>query len=370
MSEIQNLWHEFKAVNDRALDEAKKLGAATADTNLQLSRINERMDTLETKMNRPALGGVNTTAAEADEAKAAYGRFLRTGAVEKKALILADDTLGGYLAPEEYVREIIKGIQEFSPVRQVARVRQTSAKAIEIPKRSGVFNAAWVAESGARSETTGLTFGLETIPVHEMYALVDVSRQMLEDAAFNVEAELAAEFAERFAILEGSAFISGNAVGKPEGLLTNGSIGETNSGDASLITADGLIDLLYAIKDGYARNAVFMMRRATIGAVRKLTDPATGTYLWQPALSAEQPGLLLGKPVAEAPDMPAIAGNAFPVLFGDFRAGYTIVDRVAIEVQRDPFTQAASGNVRFIARKRVGAQVVLPEAIRKLKIAV
>ena len=342
MSEIQNLWHEFKSVNDRALDEAKKLGAASAETNAHVARINERMDSLETKFNRPALA-VDNLVAESNEAKAAYGRFLRTGAVEKKALILADDTLGGYLAPEEYVREIIKGIQEFSPVRQVARVRQTSAKSIEIPKRSGVFNAAWVAESGTRSETTGLTFGLETIPVHEMYALVDVSRQMLEDAAFNVEAELAAEFAERFAILEGSAFISGNAVGKPEGLLTNASIGETNSGDASLIKADGLIDLLYAIKDGYARNAVFMMRRATVGAVRKLKDPATGTYLWQPALSADQPGLL--------------------------RAGYTIVDRVAIEVQRDPFTQAASGNVRFIARKRVGAQVVLPEAIRKLKIA-
>jgi HK97 family phage major capsid protein len=368
MSEIQNLWHEFKAVNDRALDEAKKLGAASAETNTQLNRINERMDSLETKMNRPALA-IESSAVEAAEAKAAYNRFLRTGAVEKKALILADDTLGGYLAPDEYVREIIRGITELSPVRSVARVRQTSSKAIEIPKRSGVFSAAWVAESGARSETTGLTFGLETIPVHEMYALVDISRQMLEDAAFNVEAELAAEFAERFAVAEGSAFVSGDALGKPEGLLTNGSIGETNSGNASAITAAGLIDLIYAIKDGYARNASFMMRRATIGAIRKLTDPATGTYLWQPALSADQPGLLLGKPVAEAVDMPAIAGNAFPVLFGDFRAGYTIVDRVAIEVQRDPFTQAASGNVRFIARKRVGGQVVLPEAIRKLKIA-
>ena len=152
MSEIQNLWHEFKSVNDRALDEAKKLGAASAETNAHVARINERMDSLETKFNRPALA-VDNLVAESNEAKAAYGRFLRTGAVEKKALILADDTLGGYLAPEEYVREIIKGIQEFSPVRQVARVRQTSAKSIEIPKRSGVFNAAWVAESGTRSGT-------------------------------------------------------------------------------------------------------------------------------------------------------------------------------------------------------------------------
>jgi HK97 family phage major capsid protein len=365
MSEIQNLWHEFKSVNDRALAEAKKLGESAAETRAHVDRINERIDALETKTNRPALLG--NASAGVDEAKAAYNKFLRTGAVEQKALILADDTLGGYLAPEEFVREIIKGITVASPVRSVARVRQTAAKAIQLPKRSGVFSAAWVAESGARAETTGLTFGLEEIPTHEMYALVDVSRQMLEDAAFNVEAELNAEFSERFAVAEGSAFISGDAIGKPEGLLTNASIGETNSGVATAVGADGLIELFYAVKDGYARNAVWMMRRATIASVRKLKDVTSGQYLWQPGLGGDQPSLLLGRPVVEAPDMPAEGAGAFPVLFGDFGAGYTIVDRVAIEVQRDPFTQAASGNIRFIARKRVGGQVVLPEAIRKLK---
>jgi len=368
MSEIQNLWHEFKGVNDRALAEAKKLGEAAAETRAHVDRINDRIDALETKTNRPVLLG--NASAGADESKAAYNKFLRTGAVEQKALILADDTLGGYLAPEEFVREIIRGITVASPVRSVARVRQTAAKAIQLPKRSGVFSAAWVAESGSRTETTGLTFGLEEIPTHEMYALVDVSRQMLEDAAFNVEAELNAEFAERFAVAEGSAFISGDAIGKPEGLLTNASIGETNSGVAAAVGGDGLINLFYAIKDGYARNAVWMMRRATIAGVRKLKDVTSGQYLWQPGLSGSEPGLLLGRPVVEAPDMPAEGAGAFPVLFGDFGAGYTIVDRVAIEVQRDPFTQAASGNIRFIARKRVGGQVVLPEAIRKLKCSV
>ena len=41
-----------------------------------------------------------------------------------------------------------------------------------------------------------------------------------------------------------------------------------------------------------------------------------------------------------------------------------IVDRVNLAILRDPFTQATSGNVRYVARKRVGAQVILPEAIK------
>jgi len=77
---------------------------------------------------------------------------------------------------------------------------------------------------------------------------------------------------------------------------------------------------------------------------------------------------ILGQPYVEATDMPSIAQNAFPVAYGDFRRAYMIVDRVSLAVLRDPFTQATTGNVRYIARRRVGGQVVLPEAINKLKV--
>ncbi len=127
-----------------------------------------------------------------------------------------------------------------------------------MPKRTGSFSAAWVSEVGTRSETTGLAYGLEEVPAHELYALVDISQQDLEDSAFNLEQELSQEFAEQFGVAEGAAFVSGNSVGKPEGLLTNASVAETVSGDASLITADGLISMFYDLKDAYARNATWV----------------------------------------------------------------------------------------------------------------
>ncbi len=167
---------------------------------------------------------------------------------------------------------------------------------------------------------------------------------------------------------EGAAFVTGDAVGKPEGLLVNADVAETNSGDGGAITADGLIDLFHAVKTAYARNGTWLMNRQTLGEVRKLKD-SQGQYLWQPGLQAGVPGAILGAPFVEAPDVPDIAANATPVVFGDFRRGYLIVDRVQMSVLRDPFTQATSGNVRFIARRRVGGQVVLAEAIRKQRIA-
>jgi HK97 family phage major capsid protein len=46
-----------------------------------------------------------------------------------------------------------------------------------------------------------------------------------------------------------------------------------------------------------------------------------------------------------------------------------IVDRVSMAVLRDPFTQATTGNVRYIARRRVGGQIIQAEAIVKQNIS-
>jgi HK97 family phage major capsid protein len=105
------------------------------------------------------------------------------------------------------------------------------------------------------------------------------------------------------------------------------------------------------------------MNRSTVSAVRKLKDGG-GQYIYQPGLYQMSVGSnILGHPIVEATDMPNVGGGLKPVLFGDFRRGYMIVDRVSLSIMRDPFTQAASGNVRYLARRRVGGQVILPEAL-------
>jgi len=353
---------QYEDVNQRI-----KASAATQDA------IKEQMDRMETVMRRPN-GGF--TDKQIDAGVKAFDSYCRKGMEgitpdEKKALTVSNDTTGGYLAPPEYIRELIKNITEISPIRGISRVRQTGQRSIQIPKRTGTFAAQWVSEAGTRSETTGWQVGLEEIPAHEMYALVDISEQDLEDSVFNLEAEMQSEFTEQFAKAEGLAFVSGNAVGKPEGILTNASVAESNSGSGTLLTADGLITMVHAIKSDYSRNGTFVFNRGSLAAIRKLKD-AAGQYVFEAgmSLSGNMSATILGHSYVEATDMPSIAGGNFPVAFGDFRRGYLIVDRVAMAVLRDPFTQANTGNIRYIARRRVGGQVILPEAIIKQKIAV
>jgi len=408
-------WEEFKSTNDKLI-QAKADGKAVGDLEAKLAKVegafaqseaisakltaaeNEvkaaklaaseaktAVEDLEAKFNRQGLGGlglakktdVNQWARAVVDAHTKgivnltqdQQKALSDVVAEYKSLSVSNDTTGGYLAPSDYVKEIIKTVTEISPARSLARVRSTGAKSILLPKRTGQFAAVWTAEQGTRAETAGLNWGMLEIHAHEMYALIDISEQNLEDSAFNLESEISFEATEQFAVAEGTAFVSGNGVGKPEGFMTNADVGSVNSGSAAVITADSLFTLKHSIKTAYARNANWALNRTTLGSVRKLKD-GQGQYLWQSGIAAGKPNTLDGDPYVEVPDMPSEGANAYPVAYGDFKRGYTLVDRVAMSMLRDPYTQAASGNIRFLFRRRVGGMVVMPEAIRKLKCAV
>jgi len=393
IQDLGQTFNEFKKVNDERLEQIEK-GESSAYNEEKLSKLEAKLDSyeemnqkltiaeqnaeqikeqvskIETMVTRPDSGFESK---QVDEYLNAFDKYCRKGvegldSMEKKALTVSNDTTGGYLAPPEYVRELLKTITEISPIRSIARVRTTGQRSIQIPKRDGQFAAQWVSESGTRSETTGYTVGLEELPAHEMYALVDISEQDLEDTVFDLEAEMQSEFAEQFAKAEGAAFVSGNSVGKPHGFMDASGVGSVDSGNATAVTADGLISLVHNIKSDYTRNGSFVFNRATLASIRKLKDTA-GQYVFQTGmmLGGNMVNTILGHPYVEATDMPSEGADTFPVAFGDFRRAYMIVDRVNLAVLRDPFTQATTGNVRYIARKRVGGQVIQSEAINKLK---
>ncbi len=395
LSEYGKAFEEFKKANDEKLEQIEKglsdpllddkienieqkmnsledYNQRVAQSEKAQEQVNEKLANLETIIKRPN-SGFDTK--QVDEHCIAFENYCRKGFdalddAERKALTVSNDSTGGYLAPPEYVRELLKTVTEISPIRSIARVRSTGQRSVQVPKRTSTFAAQWVAESGTRSETTGYNVGLEEIPAHEYYAMVDISEQDLEDSVFDLEAEMQSEFATQFAKAEGAAFVSGNAVGKPEGILTNTSVSSVNSGNGTALTADGLLTLVHSIKSEYSRNGTFVFNRGTLAAIRKLKDTA-GQYVFQAGmmLTGGVTNTILGFPYIEATDMPDVGSGTKPVAFGDFNRGYMIIDRIQMAVLRDPFTQATTGNVRYIARRRVGGQVVQAEAIVKQNIS-
>jgi HK97 family phage major capsid protein len=179
---------------------------------------------------------------------------------------------------------------------------------------------------------------------------------------------------DRFARAEGITYTTGNGVGRPRGILTypnvttagvyqDNTVERINLGNASAITADGLIRLQNSVKQNFQGNSNFIMNRTTYGAVMLLKD-GQGQYLFNNIPNSRgvfEPGLL-GKPVFFGTTMPTVAANALSVAYGDFREGYCIVDRVGMTMLPDPYSQ--QGFLIVKARKRGGGGVINFDAFK------
>lgn len=329
-----------------------------------LDAVLARLDKLEAKGNR--LGAPAIVQGESEQ-KSAFVSYLQTGGESfKKSLTVANDAPAYVLAPEETSGEFIRNLVEFSPIRAIADVRTTASHTVLLPKRTGITNAVWVGETTTRTGSEP-TFGQAEIATKEIATFVDLSLQMLEDSG-NVEAEVRLALAEDFGKKEATAFVSGNTATAPKGFMAATGVAETLNGHATTLSPDALIKLMYALPATYRNQGSWVMNGTTLAVIRTLKD-GDGRYLWQPSYQAGQPETILGRPVVEAVDMPDVASAATPIIFGDFKTGYRIYDRVSLDVLPDVLTMRTSGLVRFHARRRVGADVVRPDAFRKLKMA-
>lgn len=363
--------NELKSQLDALMVKLSRPGAEHAAFNVLASDAQRRAATKARanewlRANAAVLLGMAVT----DEQKALIGEV----AAEYKALSIGDDTTGGYLAPVDWVPEIIKGITLISNFRSICRIRTTAMKSQQVPIRKTQFAAVRNAELSQRSETTGLTYGLQELNAPEQTAIVDISMQNLEDSGFDLAAEVQSEGELQFAKGEGAEVVSGTGVEQCEGILVNADIATDTSsavggGSATDLTSgDSVLQLSYNLKAGYAKAGTWVMNRKTLGKIRMLKD-GVGQYIWQPGLQSGLPNSIDGSPYSDMPDMPDVAAGAFPVAFGDFMRGYSLLDRIAMTMLRDPYTQAGQGLIRFWMRRRVGGRVTLPEAIRKLEIA-
>jgi len=335
----------------------------------QALEIKEQLANLEKQLANPALGKSDVDVLKL-EVKA-FNDYARTGLVETKYLRTDKGSDGGVLAPAQFDISIRKDITEISPIRKYASVRTISASRLEMPNRQALVTG-YRGGEGSTVSSSKSTYGLDTIKTFKYHVAVGITHEDLADAAFNMESEINADVVERFAQMEGQDFLNGTSAtsnqDRPEGIMVSGSVGIRNTTSASGLTMDSILLLTGDVKVGY--NPVFGMNRTTAALVRTLKD-GTGQYYWQAGSAAAGiPNQIAGYEYFIAPDFDDVGVNAFPILFGDLRMGYQIVDRAAVDVLRDPYSKSLEGKVQFVFTRRVGGQVTRAEALKKLRCAV
>lgn len=409
LAKLNAAFEEFKAKNDERIEALSK-GKADTVLNEQVDRINATITELQSNLAdvaaKAASRGLNAAGDEdlvkaanafAKERKAeisldefkAYrdglNVYMRRGgntpASVMAAMSVGSDPDGGYTVTPDTSGRIVKKLFETSPMRQVASVTTIGTDRLEGFNDHGEAGAGWVGETAPRPATSTPQLGKWEIPVHEIYAFPQVTQKLLDDSMWDIEAWLTGKVSDKFSRVENAAFLNGDGVLKPRGLLTyptavtadatrpwgtfqhvltgtDGTFGTTTNG------TDKLIDLVYSVKAGYRANASFMASRSTIAAIRKIKD-GQGNYAWQPSLSAMSGGLILGFNTVEGEDMPVMAADSLSLAFGDFREAYQIVDRIGIRVLRDALTNKPY--VGFYTTKRVGGDAINFEAVKFLK---
>ena len=369
------------------------------------SDIEDRLIKLEVDRDTPYLGrnGNRMTPEQAEHSKA-FEHWLRNPhshnarsaleELQQKAFDTTANASGGHAVPTEINQQIMLRLREMNPLRQIASVVQVSTSDYREVIDTGGTSSGWVGEGDSRSETSTPNLELVQPTFGIVYAYPKATEESVADIQFNIRTWLVDRIAEEIAIAEGQAFIDGNGINKPTGLLnaspestadnmgspsrTFGALkyiptgvadgfGELSTTSPTHYPADVLLTTVYDLKAAYRQNAVWLMNSTTAGTIRKFKN-SMGDYLWTDGLQPGQPSMLCGYPVWINEAMPDIGSNAHPVLFGDFRRGYVIADSFTTRITVDD-NISTPGYVKWYARRRVGGAVRDDHAIRAIKCA-
>jgi HK97 family phage major capsid protein len=379
--QAQRVYHEMRAILDAADAEQRGL---TAEESERYDRLDEelgnlleeierreRMERVARHLDTIVRDAVPAVRQEYNDVERAFETYLRRGERslgehEVRALSSITGSLGGYLVPQTWARELIQIITQYSAIRQVASVIRTdSGEPILYPiVDDTAVEGALVAENAA-SPTADVTFDQKRLDVHLFSAKVtEVPLQLLQDSAYQVDRLLIQLFGERLGRVTERHYVTGTGLNQPQGIL-EAPVGHTAS-SATTITFDDILSLIHSVDPAYRQNGVFVLNDATLLAIRKLKD-ATNQPLWQLSYREGEPNRILGYPYVVSPYMPTIAANAKVIAFGDFRSAYVIRDVNGIEVVRSDRNLVDRYQMQFNAWLRSGGIIVNTRAIRLLQ---
>jgi len=390
--DMHRAFEAFRETNDERLAQIEQRMASDVVTEEKLSRIDRALDETKRRVDRALLDQsrprLSAETKQDDHArrehKEAFRAYMRTGdssglkALEEKAMSGTSGPDGGYLVTPAAETDILRRMANISPIRSIATVREISTSTYRKAFSTTGPATGWVAEADARPTTTNQQIADMSFQAMELYAMPAATQNLLDDTIVDIEQWIASEVDTVFAEQEGTAFINGNGLKKPSGLLNYTkstqaawSWGKTAylptgvAGDfAASNPSDILIDLIYALRAGYRQNASFLMNRKTQASIRKFKS-TTGEYIWEPPATLGAAATLMNFPVVESEDMPDVATDAFSIAFADFRRAYLVVDRRGIRVLRDPYS--SKPYVLFYTTKRVGGGLQDFDAIKLLK---
>lgn len=281
--------------------------------------------------------------------------------IQKKSLNLQIGSDGGYLAPSELLAEIERDLVLLSPIRNLATVNPTTKSRVEATVKTGTNTATWGKQIPA---AVNGTYGKKTYHSQKLLSYTIIDDDMLDDVPY-VMSEVEADFQEEFIRGENLAFLTGDGIEKPYGILNNNEIETVTASSNSAISYAKLVEFHTKIlASGY--NAKIMINPLSLALLLNIVD-GSQRPIFSLSMNAAVPMSLWGVEIILNPDMPVAGSNAKVLIGGDFKSGYRIIDRKLLTFERkDP---ASTTDIGLLAKRRVGGDVKRASALKILKLA-
>jgi HK97 family phage major capsid protein len=258
-----------------------------------------------------------------------------------KALNETDGSAGGYTVPKEFLARLMQVSEQFGVVRQRAMVMPVSSNQGQIPALdqtitpsagagqtalAGGVRAYWTGEAGAITQTEP-AFNMIEYKISKLAGYTKGSAELTQDTAIGLEQLLIALFGRAVAAYEDYAFLRGDGVGKPLGVLNAPATlaAGTNNGK---LTLDDAVDMLSHFAPTGGNPAWFMHRSQIPDLATDFNVDVGGTDLIQPREAVPQS--ILGYPIIYTEFLPAKGSKGSTVL-ADMGA-YVIFDRENLRV--------------------------------------
>jgi HK97 family phage major capsid protein len=311
-------------------------------------------------------------AADMPEVRSAYWKYLTVGSLseldveEQRALSRATGAAGNFLVPTDFYNQIIRALRFMGSVATLCTEYVTdNGDTIQVPANTAHGVAAWTAENTSYTPSDE-TFAQISLGAFKATSKIIVSEELLQDSAFPMDAFLAQEFGERVGVLENAAYIKGDGIGKPQGLLSSNTASNITTvtaavGNTTSFTYSALVTAIFSLPPQYRRNASFIVNDTAARNLYLMVD-SQNRPLWNVNMAASGPDTFLGYPIYTDPDVPAPGIGNISVLFGDWKRTYVVRRVSGFSMQRQNELHSDSGQIGFRGQERVDGRVVLAAA--------
>jgi HK97 family phage major capsid protein len=333
----------------------------------QIERI-ERAEKLDAELRsttRPPLeaigngnnGPVNEERAAAH--KAAFRSYLVTGDASELRTYgpMSDAAQGAYIVPQGFRTELEVALKAFGGVRKVARqISTATGNSLSWPTVTDVTVVGEQLGENSAVAQANPTFNSITLNAWKYSTkMVNVSNELLQDSAFDIEAYLREAFVNRIGRIQNQKFTIGAGTTEPLGISAAATAGPTTA-TTLVVTYDDLVELEHSVDPAYRTGAKFMFSDAILKQIKKLKD-SQGHPLWVSGMTAGAPDTILGYQYVINQDMPSVASGHNLALFGALDK-YLIRDVKELAVIRLNERYADLNQTAYIGFARADANLI------------